>query len=165
MSNATEDEKELARWAIDQVRAHGGVLEHPAQSRLWRDMGLPLPGMLADGKGGFTLSVKQCQWGHRATKPTWLYVCGCSPEDVPPIPDGPDEGTHNIAQDRRAGVASVNIGKPRLPTWEREATPSAFAKWLVTLARLCKPNRELTGGTSGPASVGGIGRGPGKGEG
>jgi hypothetical protein len=144
MSHADEAEKELARWAIDQVRAYGGVLEHPAQSRLWRDMGLPLPGTLADGKGGFTLSVKQCRWGHRATKPTWLYACGCSPEDVPPIPEGPDEGTHNIAQDRRAGVASVNIGKPRLPTREREATPPAFAAWLVELARKCQKRGVLT---------------------
>lgn len=29
------DEKELALWAVEQVRRWGGVLEHPAQSAMW----------------------------------------------------------------------------------------------------------------------------------
>ena len=29
------DEKALAVWAVDQVRAWGGVLEHPSESTLW----------------------------------------------------------------------------------------------------------------------------------
>ena len=130
MSNATEDEKALGPWAVAQVQRWGGVLEHPEHSRLWKSC----PNM---AQIGFTLRVRQCRWGHRATKPTWLYVCGCRPEDVPPIPNGPDEGTHYLAQDRRRNVRSVNAAKPRLPDREREATPPAFAVWLVELARRC----------------------------
>lgn len=38
-----EGEEDLARWAVGQVRRWGGVLEHPATSRLWADQQLPPP--------------------------------------------------------------------------------------------------------------------------
>lgn len=50
-------ERELALWAVDQVRIHGGVLEHPATSRLWREKPLPRPGEI-DEWGGWTLPVR-----------------------------------------------------------------------------------------------------------
>lgn len=37
-------ERELALWAVDQIRLHGGVLEHPAGSQLWQEKPLPEPG-------------------------------------------------------------------------------------------------------------------------
>jgi hypothetical protein len=48
-------EKDLARWAVDQIRQFGGVLEHPAHSTLWRDKGLPVPG-LVDEWGGLDVA-------------------------------------------------------------------------------------------------------------
>lgn len=72
-------EKDLARWAVSQVRTFCGVLEHPAWSTLWLDQGLPSPGDGVDSYGGWTLPVSQKWWGHKAEKLTWLYIVGCSP--------------------------------------------------------------------------------------
>src|SRR3990167_7122777 len=137
-ANPAEGEKELAPWAVEQVRKCCGVLEHPEQSRLWASCGLPL-GATRD-TFGFTLSVDQRWWGHRATKATWLYVCGVEPRNVPEMPLRIDEGTHCIMCDRRG--ASRNRWKQCLPTSEREATPPAFARWLLVLARRSRPNTE-----------------------
>src|SRR5208282_4230466 len=40
-STAPIAEKELALWSVEQVRANGGVLEHPACSLLWDEAQLP----------------------------------------------------------------------------------------------------------------------------
>ena len=133
----SEGEKELAPWSVAKVRECGGVLEHPASSRLWRVCGLPI-GAARDSFGGFTLSVDQHWWGHRANKETWLYVCGLARMDVPQYPIRIDEGTHCIMCDRRG--FSRNRWKATLPKREREETPKAFAEWLVELARLSRPN-------------------------
>lgn len=37
------NEKELAVWAIENIRRWGGVLEHPYRSDLWKSLNLPLP--------------------------------------------------------------------------------------------------------------------------
>src|SRR3954470_6781475 len=49
------DEHDCGPRAVDQVRAYGGVLEHPAGSRLWRACGLPRPGELPDAWGGVSV--------------------------------------------------------------------------------------------------------------
>lgn len=128
-----DGEKELGPWAVAQVRRWGGVLEHPARSRLWAAAGLPL-GAARDDFGGYTLSVDQRWWGHRANKATWLYVCGAPAKSLPEWPLRIDEGTHYIMRDNRGFTR--NAGKLRLPTPEREATPPALAAWLLEVARL-----------------------------
>jgi hypothetical protein len=42
MANPREGEKQLAYLALAQVRLNGGILEHPAGSRLWKEAPLPL---------------------------------------------------------------------------------------------------------------------------
>lgn len=78
--------KEDTLWcgphAVGVVRANGGVLEHPKGSRLWYYCGLPRPGKGYDQWGGYSVEVNQCAWGHRARKPTWLYIVGCPKELV-----------------------------------------------------------------------------------
>jgi len=133
--HADEAEKALAPWAVEQVRHWGGVIEHPSASRLWAACDLPRPGAGSDAAGGFSLAVEQHWWGHRATKPTWLYVCGCEPGDVPAMPLTLTEATHVVARDRRGN--GRNRTKPHCTHAEREATPPAFAVWLVELARKC----------------------------
>jgi hypothetical protein len=128
MAKPRPDEKELAFFAIDQVRRCGGVLEHPAGSTLWPVAGLPEPGLI-DDFGGFTFPVDQHSWGHRARKLTKLYIVGCRPKDLPPIPIDLSEPTHICC-----GSTSR---KPELPKREREETPPAFAAWLVDLANRC----------------------------
>ena len=44
MANPREGEKQLAYLALAQVRLNGGILEHPAGSRLWKEAPLPLAG-------------------------------------------------------------------------------------------------------------------------
>lgn len=61
------------------------MLEHPAGSTLWPVAGLPEPGE-RDAWGGFTIIVPQFWWGHLADKATRLYICGCEPGDLPPVP-------------------------------------------------------------------------------
>lgn len=142
-------EKDLARWAVKMVRQWGGVLEHPATSTLWQDQNLPphIHGR-RDEWGGWTMQVPQWWWGHRADKPTRLYVCGCEPIQRPAIPFKLGESACVIRLDtRRADGTHVRKGdpdyKPRLGQKEREATPIDFAKWLIELATICKPNQRL----------------------
>jgi hypothetical protein len=120
-SHHTEAERQLATWSIDQVRKHGGVVEHPATSKLWTEAKLPAPGA-RDEFGGFVLVVFQSWWGHKAPKPTILYVVGVEPADVPPIPF-------------ELGIPEGRI--ENMSRAQREETPPAFAAWLVELARRC----------------------------
>ena len=143
MAKPRPDEKDLARWAVARVREFGGVLEHPKGSRLWEDQQLPAPGK-KDAHGCWTLGISQHWWGHRATKLTLLYICGCDPSDIPPMPELVlGGGTHVIAQDTRRGNGGKRLGPgdlgwhPFVSHPEREKTPPALATWLVELARRC----------------------------
>lgn len=119
---ARKDEalKALGPWCASQVRRWGGVLEHPAASSLWAAADLPLPG--DRDRWGFTLSLPQSWFGHRADKATWFYVAGLEPADLEPLPVPIFAGAKSI---EAMGIA------------EREATPPALARWLVAVARRC----------------------------
>jgi hypothetical protein len=130
------DEHDCALIAQQQVRAHGGVLEHPAHSDLWKACALLLPGD-SDLLGGFTLEVDQCAWGHVARKRTWLYFCGIDRTAV--IPRAGSTPTHWVSGFMKAG----SKGKPPpgikiCSSTQRRRTPIAFAEWLVALARLAQ---------------------------
>jgi hypothetical protein len=128
-------EKDLARLAVAHVRRYGGVLEHPASSTLWLDMGLPRPANgLRDEFGGWTLAVSQKWWNHRAEKKTWLYIVGCEPRNLPPIPYTIAEATHTISS--YSGLDKKRR-RPEVSKSEREHTPPAFAEWLVKVAIMC----------------------------
>ncbi len=123
-------ERQLAVDAVGRVRAWGGVLEHPAESTLWAACGLPLPGRAPDRFGGWTAEVRQCDWGHKAEKMTWLYIVGVHPDDLPEMPPRAEP----------VGVIKPQRGIPRdgrkiVTKPEREHTPPALAAWLVELAR------------------------------
>lgn len=133
-SRPRDGEKELAIWAIDKVRRYGGVLEHPAGSKLWPTLGLPAPGK-RDAFGGWTLPIHQHWWGHRAQKKTKLYIVGCDPADIPDMPMRLDYPTHVIGDVGRSGKGK----RPEISKDEREHTPPDLAKWLAELAKSCKP--------------------------
>lgn len=126
-----DDEKDLARFAIAQIRKWGGVLEHPAESTLWIDQMLPRPGRAPDNFGGWSLAFDQFHFGHRAEKSTWLYIVGAHPDDLPLMPKRDGSPTHCVRPTKNY---------PRLPSItkaEREHTPPALAEWLVEVARIC----------------------------
>ena len=125
-----DGEKSLAIWAIEKVRAWGGVLEHPWGSSLW-DGRLPLPGEAADRYGGWTLPLCQFWFGHRAEKATWLYIVGVPADSISlPLVLGPAPRVIASSRKRKAGRTRIEVTKR-----EREATPPAFAEWLCELAR------------------------------
>jgi hypothetical protein len=130
-SHASEEEKNLGRWAVNTVRTNGGVLEHPAHSTLFLDCRLPPPGAFPDAFGGWTLRIEQFHFGHRAEKATWLYIVGCAPSDIPVIPRRHGRPTHCVRPTK---------SPPRLPTItkaEREHTPRPLAEWLIAVALIC----------------------------
>lgn len=119
-----EQDPACALHAVDHVRRWGGVLEHPAESKLWAVAELPRPGEACDGFGGWTLAVNQCDFGHPAPKPTWLYIAGATPAEIPDLPPP---------------LAELPAGRVEyLSKRRRAATPPAFARWLVEAARRCR---------------------------
>lgn len=146
-------DRDCAPRAVEQVRAFGGVLEHPAGSKLWEACGLPTPQQHAlvrtadtsdwegplfprrDEHGGWCVELDQVEWGHACRKPTWLYLVGVPREalESPPFPGR--EPTHGIFYGRweRSGHKG-----PKLLGASKEIrrrTPPLFAEYLVRLAR------------------------------
>lgn len=134
-----EGEKDLAHFAIAQVRKWGGVLEHPLLSTLWAVAGLPDGEGSRDEFGGWTLIVDQNWWGHRARKRTRLYIVGCDPANIPAMPIRLGEATHTVGlwSGRDKDRCRPSITKP-----EYEGTPPEFAQWLVQLAERCGQSEQ-----------------------
>lgn len=144
MATVNPAEKVLALWSIDRIREFGGVLEHPVRSKLWNNGRLPGPGE-RDEFGGWSLPVSQRWWGHKAEKLTMLYIVGCKPSDVPPIPLVIGRAHYICAGGAAANAREAKRRRQAAPEWrrpsvtkaEREHTPPAFAEWLIELARKC----------------------------
>ena len=111
-------EKELGLWACEQLRKCGGVLEHPAHSRLFGAGNLPIPGNGERG-GIWSLEVLQRWWGYPLQKRTWLAFCGV-PQRTIEIP--------YILSSREVPFSSMS-------KHQRAATCMPFAKFLVSAAR------------------------------
>ena len=132
----TKQDPSCGPRAVEQVRQWGGVLEHPAGSQLWKHCGLPAAGAQPDAWGGYTVQVRQSEWGHCCAKPTLLYLVGVPREalEAPPFP-GRDE-THRVTNGSR--------GKTHLPRANAVAirrTPPLFAEYLVRLARQARVSK------------------------
>ena len=135
LANIIPEEKALALFAVAQVRKGGGVLEHPESSTLWREMNLPL-GRQRDEFGGWTLSINQSWFGHKARKKTWLYIVGVEPGAIPDYPITFDAIEYTVGSSK----ARKYNAKKELSQAGREYTPEQLANWLVKLARLTKSN-------------------------
>ena len=128
LSTADVSEKDLARHSVAAVRRWGGVLEHPAQSKLWEDQRMPVPG---DGRlREYTVSIAQHHFGHQALKPTWFFIVGVDWQKVPVFQLSLDFHTHQISGSFRSS------SKRGMSRRRRAATPPALASWLVAVARL-----------------------------
>ena len=139
------DDGKTGPVAVEQVRRLGGVLEHPKNSKLWRECVMPQPNMMADEWGGYTIEVAQRDWGHVADKPTWLYIVGCDVRDLPEFP--PPVPPRESWQDSKRSLV-VDLANPTrrrgtrgivelMSKTQRHITPPAFAQWLVDLAARC----------------------------
>lgn len=135
MANPRPDEKDLAWFALDQVRKKGGVLEHPTGSRLWKEGKLPLMGQGYDDFGGFTLEVDQYDFGHVAHKRTKLYICGITIEQLPELPP------KNLAIPTRSICGNVK-GTKRCTQYQREYTPDGLIDFLTAICNKVKENKD-----------------------
>lgn len=145
-----EDEKELALHAVKMIRKFGGVLEHPSRSTLWDAVPLPMPGE-RDDFGGFTISINQSWFGHRAEKKTFLYICGIEPKELPDYPISFDAVTHVIASSKNKRLSRDK--RPEVSKAEREHTPEPLATWLVDLCKLINENKCKKGKKRNAANV------------
>jgi len=142
-SKADPSEKDLARFAVKVVRRDGGVLEHPQQSTLWLESGIQWRKSYGDFLvdcydlwGGWYLPLHQHWFGHRAAKPTGLYIVGIRRNDIPAMPLRLDEPTHTIGL--WSGRDKANC-RPSVSKREFDSKPLAFALWLVEVAKRCSP--------------------------
>jgi hypothetical protein len=122
----------LGLVAFAQVRRWGGALEQPARSRLFLAADAPSPGSFRDSWGGVTMFVNQCDFGHVARKPTWVYMVrvDVSRVTVPP----PRKPTH-WCSGGGTGRGKTPPGIKVCSAQQRRRTPTVFAEWLVELAR------------------------------
>jgi hypothetical protein len=118
-----EGEKDLGPLCVDWVKQCGGILEHPAHSRLWDHCGLPKPGSKASNTELWSMEVNQSWWGDTRIKKTWLLIAGVSARDFPEVPFR----LHESRGDRRRWQV--------MSKHQRAATVPAFAEWLVNAAR------------------------------
>jgi hypothetical protein len=136
------DDKGCFASALCSVRAWGGVLEHPADSRAWEHFNLRAPerhtGWWDAGDGiGQTCYVEQGHYGHMSRKPTWLYVARCS---LPTMNWSKGaQRLHPVAlarygyeKARRIGMTAMVGGKDK--TKIRNATPVEFRDLLLSIA-------------------------------
>lgn len=129
----TKQDRRCGPAAVDAVRRFGGVLEHPAHSRLMAACRMPYPDEFPDEFGGRTYALKQVSWGHVLTKPTWIYVVGVP---HPVVIEGLRTGgtaTHRMTSGPTSrGYRHLHL---QASAEQRRMTPPAFAAWLVALAR------------------------------
>ena len=119
--NARPSEKRLAFWSIIQIRRNGGILEHPAGSKLFKRH-LPDDGDLPDAFGGFTIEIDQFDFGHVAHKKTKLYICGIGLADLPSLPPKRLEHTNR-------SICGNVAGTKRCTQYQREYTPERLIDW------------------------------------
>ena len=127
-------DRELGPLAVNAVRRFGGVLEHPAGSKLWKECGLPLPSDGVDSYGGFTLFVEQVSWGHPCRKPTWLYMVRVDGILARSTFRVGGEPTHQVWGSRQPGKKHRTDLLHVSASAQRRSPPN-FAAWLVMLAR------------------------------
>lgn len=122
--------------AVSQLRAWGGVLEHPESSLLWRTCGMPRPSDPPDTWGGYSVVVDQVHFGHPCRKRTWLYIVGCPRPHAVAILSGLADYS---AKPTHAMGVPAHKGRvlPCLPKTQRHITPQRFADALARIAMAC----------------------------
>ena len=118
----------LFAFTLETVERVGGVIEHPALSMAWKAFSIdsPIHGMWYPTRKGWTCSVAQSAYGHKARKMTWLYYVGKKPFslnwEIPPA-------THQISRDaawsKKLAICSKN---------DANGTPIPFRDLLIELA-------------------------------
>jgi len=130
-SKAPPIERLLAIWAIIQVRKNGGILEHPAGSRLFRKMRIPLDGT-TDQYGGYLISINQHWFGFQARKRIYLYILGCTRSQLPQVPLNFSAITHSVSTSRNY----LELDKSK-----NSVTVPQLCEWLFEIQRIIQSNK------------------------
>lgn len=123
-AKAPPGEKELWLLCAEWLRCEGGVLEHPAHSRLFEAARLPMPGQRLGDL--YTMLVWQAWWGYPMRKATWLCFSRVDVRELA-LPYRPHDSRSGEGDRRRQQVMSKH---------QRAATVPSFASWLVAAARM-----------------------------
>lgn len=124
--------------ALEAVRTHGGVLEHPAESLAWDAFDLPKPKSsggwtrsLLDG--GYSCYVEQGRYGHPMRKATWLYAYGLP--ELPALRWGRrnDSELGEFKWGSRLYMPEHDRNRPRVDRLH-SLTPGAFRDALIAMA-------------------------------
>lgn len=127
----TKQDPSCAIHAVEMLRLWGGVLEHPAHSKLWDHLGLPRPGELSFDADLRAVELCQVEWGHVARKRTWLLMTrSCGRLGAPPMPGR--QPTHWVSGNSGEMTAA---GMKRTSGPLARRTPQLFATELVRIAR------------------------------
>tara|TARA_R100000329_G_C7530488_1_gene187142 strand:- start:66 stop:644 length:579 start_codon:yes stop_codon:yes gene_type:complete len=132
-TNARPNEASLALWSIKKIRLNGGILEHPAGSRLF---GKHLPDVgETDEHGGFTILVDQYDFGHVAHKKTKLYICGIDRSQLPELPPE-DKTLHYCEKGKLRSICGNVKGTTRCTQYQREYTPEKLIDYFETILNI-----------------------------
>lgn len=126
--------------ALLSVMKWGGVIEHPADSHAWKRFNINTPprsgGWISAGLfhyGAYTCCVEQGNYGHRARKATWLYVCNY-------------QGTLPELRWEASEIDSLHANSEGNILYmckrERERTPVEFRDLLISIARNCRKEKS-----------------------
>lgn len=135
-AKAPPGEKELGLLCAEWLRREGGVLEHPAHSRLFEAARLPMPGQRLGDL--YTMLVWQAWWGYPMRKATWLCFSRVDVSKLQ-LPYRPHDSRSGEGDRRRQQVMSKH---------QRAATCPALADWLVAAARM---THNAAANRTGPA--------------
>lgn len=127
-AKAPAGEHKLAEWAVEQVSKWGGVLEHPITSRLTFPLPRPIYQHYVSGKHRHLYKLNQGWFGHRALKPTIIYVVSTYP-----LIEIADIIINAAEKSKERQYRPLE----KLSKKEREATPREFAEFLIWIAERC----------------------------
>ena len=121
-------ERSLGPFCVSLLRRNGGVLEHPAHSRLWGWEGLPEPGHGVDGVE-WSIEIEQGLFGYRLTrKRTWICFFGVRSRDVPAWSlslwsEGGEERRWQGSSERQRSLTVLEFGEWLVSAAERSVPP------------------------------------------
>ena len=127
----------LSVWSILRIWKYNGILEHPAGSKLWSLMKLPMPGSKIDIHNGFSISIDQHWFGHKCKKNTWIYIKGIRPAQLPAMPMNFDLIQHSISHTGKKNKLKEVSKK------YRSSTPVELAKWLIQVLEIINNESQV----------------------
>jgi hypothetical protein len=110
---------------VREVLRRGGILEQPAHSRLFYVATLPIPAAAGQANDSWSMQVDQYHFGHRCSKPTWLWFCRIPQAQLPSPP-------LRLRANPIRKLDAITHG-------QRSSTPPDFAQWLCQCVLATQP--------------------------